>query len=102
MINNNKKKITMNQLPKGARLQSDGSIVFPMKGGVPPDCNLDGFVQDPNDTHRWIQLYLPCKYRCQKGFTCPSGKVKMQDYCKLIELQVNIVYCNQVCQKREE
>lgn len=79
------------------RLQDDGSIIFPMRGD-PPVCNLEGYIQDPEDAFRWIMLYCPCKHReLKKRFICSSGKVRHKDYCNHLQLVINPAYCNQ-CQ----
>jgi hypothetical protein len=82
------------------RIQSDGSIVYPMRGDFPSPPL--GYTSDPNDPYRLILDYLNCKYReIGQKFKCPSNQIKTRDFCHLLKLPINPAYCRD-CQKREE
>lgn len=86
-------------LPPGAKLQSDGSITFPMRG-PPPTLVLPNYVRDPTDAYRFVQGYKPCKYRMLGiRVKCPLGS-RLVDQCTLIGLPIGPAFC-QTCTKRE-
>jgi hypothetical protein len=79
------------------RLQSDGSIIFPIRG-APPKCDLPGYMVDPTDDFRWIMIYCPCKHRVlRQRYICNNGQERFRDFCELLKLPINPAYCNQAC-----
>jgi hypothetical protein len=88
-------------LPKGARVHSDGSVTFPVRGDPPQP--IQGYVQDPGDPFRWIMSYVTCKHRIlNQSYKCSSGQIRTRDFCPLIGLPINPSYCNQACPRPEE
>lgn len=87
-------------LPPGARIQADGSIILTNRG-IPPDCDVPGYEVDPTDPYRWNLLYVPCIHReHDRPFRCPSGRIGKADYCKLLQIKTTRNLCFH-CPKQE-
>jgi hypothetical protein len=86
------------EFPPGARHNSDGSVVFPMRGKA-PTCNVPGYVEDPTDPYRWLMVYTLCDNReINKLMPCPrSGRPVCRDYCAKVNMVVTPRYCNIDC-----
>ena len=81
------------------RLQPDGSIAYPKRGGppVPPY----GYEAQAGDPYVLIPVFDPCVHRGLRLSTLPCGKIAGHPHCNLHNEDVKPEDC-EVCDDREE
>lgn len=75
-----------------ARLQEDGSLLFPRRG--PPPTLIDGFTRDPGDPYILRPDFESCKHRCIVKFLMPCGKLGGRHWCNLKGIEAKVDVCN--------
>lgn len=77
---------------------ADGSVVFDRSR--PPPAEVDNYVQDAIDHHRWHPAFELCRHRQRLIGQRPCGAVAVAWFCSLKSQGVDVPICES-CDKRE-
>lgn len=64
-----------------ARVQPDGSIMYPKRGWEPPP-PIEGYERDPGNKWKFLPLWPLCGFRQRVMVTKPCGAVNVKMVCK--------------------
>jgi hypothetical protein len=89
-----------------ARVQPDGSLIYPKKGWEPPPPPGSGYERDPGNKWRFIALWPACLMRQRVMIKKLCGAVSIKHICKcsecpLFQNDVNLTHC-EGCEHRRE
>lgn len=55
---------------------------------------FDGYEQDKEHKNTWHPLWEPCRFRVEKLFRCPQGRMHLTTMCDLKDRVVSYTYCD--------
>lgn len=55
---------------------------------------FDGYEQDPVQKNTWRSIWEPCKYREERPFRCPNGRLRLVTSCSLHDSVTSYTKCS--------
>ena len=89
-----------------ARIQSDGSIIYPKKGWEPPP-PIGGYDRDPGNKWRFVPKWKKCMHRIRLVTTRECGAINIIMMCQCPKAdqyrkQTHLRHCDACLHRKED